>query len=314
LEIEIIFKMSINSTISIALASYNGEFYIKDQIISLLHQTIVPNEIIIVDDSSFDGTEGIVIALKKDYPIIKYYKNPVNLGVSESFKLAISKCNCNYIALSDQDDIWELDKLEKSLKRLCDIQKLNRPAIVFSDLKVIDSNNSILSDSFWKLQNFKTSHRNFKDILIGNIVTGCTIVMNNAMKIEVRKMPHNVIMHDHWIALVAYGVGDYGIIDETLVRYRSHGNSVTLKTKGTCITRLKFVINVIMEPSGNYLKSNIEQARLFLDSYRDLLSHEKLNDIKFIISLSNISQFIRMIKIAIYKYFFRKIRINFRLN
>ena len=82
----------------------------------------------------------------------------------------------------------------------------------------------------------------------------------------------------------------------------------------TLFGRLKFVINVIMEPSGNYLKSNIEQARLFLDSYRDLLSHEKLNDIKFIISLSNISQFIRMIKIAIYKYFFRKIRINFRLN
>lgn len=300
-------------TVSIALASFNGERYIREQIDSLINQSIYPNEIIVVDDCSLDGTCEILDSLIVKYPIIKYYRNIENIGVIETFKIAISKCKSKYVALCDQDDIWEVDKLKKSLETLLLIQKLNRPAIVFSDLKVISSKNAVLHNSFWKLQNFKIHNWNFKDILIGNIVTGCTIVMNDIMKTEVETMPNNAMMHDHWIALVAFGLGNYGIIEEPLVRYRLHSSSVTLKSKFTYFKRFKLLISTILKPKGNYFNSNIKQAELFLNLYSHYLDKAKLEDIKFIIALKQKSPFRRKLIIGSYKYFIRVLSINLQI-
>ena len=100
--------------ISVALACYNGENFIYEQIQSIINQTITDLEIIICDDKSTDNTIDIIHNIKDKR--IKLYQNNIQLGVVKNFEKAISLCNGEYIALSDQDDVWVEKKLEKQLK------------------------------------------------------------------------------------------------------------------------------------------------------------------------------------------------------
>jgi len=293
--------------ISVAIATYNGELYIKAQIESILNQTRFPNEIIIVDDFSTDQTIEIIIELQKMYPIIKYFINNKNIGPVESFKIAISKCIFPYIALSDQDDIWEKNKLSMSFNCLKKVENTEKPCIVFSDLQLIDEKNKTIGSSFWELQKFKPQCVNFRDILIGNIATGCTILMNKKMKCEIDKMPSDVTMHDHWISIIAYGIGNVGIIDEKLVKYRVHEGSVTQKFKLSYYKRLIMFLQTIFDTNNIYLTKNIQQAKYFYSIYKNTLEQKETRILKKFISLENKNSFVRKTNIGYYKYVLKKI-------
>jgi glycosyltransferase involved in cell wall biosynthesis len=93
--------------ISLAMPTYNGERFLREQLDSIYNQTIVPDEVIVVDDCSTDGTISILEEYKKKYGL-KYWVNEKNLGYNKNFEKAISLCTGDYIALSDQDDVWFL--------------------------------------------------------------------------------------------------------------------------------------------------------------------------------------------------------------
>ncbi|TQV61723.1 MAG: glycosyltransferase [Sulfurovum sp.] len=98
--------------ISICLATYNGEKYLKEQLDSLLNQTLTPYEVIIQDDCSTDNT----VEIAKQYTDklnLKIYVNEVNLGFTKNFESVLQKATGDLIAPCDQDDIWKPDKLEK---------------------------------------------------------------------------------------------------------------------------------------------------------------------------------------------------------
>src|ERR1700739_3468336 len=97
--------------VSIALCTYNGEAYIKEQLDSLIDQTYPNCEIIIVDDCSKDGTVGVLKQYADKYPQIKLHINSENLGYTKNFEKAIRLCNGEYIALCDQDDTWDKNKI-----------------------------------------------------------------------------------------------------------------------------------------------------------------------------------------------------------
>ena len=104
--------------ISVAMATFNGEPYIQEQLDSIYNQTRKVDEIIIVDDCSTDSTVRVIeqyILSHKDIDI-KLYKNEENLGYKKNFKKAISLCHGDYVFLSDQDDIWMTDKIEKCIE------------------------------------------------------------------------------------------------------------------------------------------------------------------------------------------------------
>ena len=111
--------------ISVALACYNGENFIYEQIQSIINQTITDLEIIICDDKSTDNTIDIIHNIKDKR--IKLYQNNIQLGVVKNFEKAISLCNGEYIALSDQDDVWVEKKLEKQLNQYI-IEREKRPS------------------------------------------------------------------------------------------------------------------------------------------------------------------------------------------
>lgn len=288
--------------ISVALATYNGAKYIEEQLISLINQSLTPSEIIVIDDFSTDDTFEILKEIQKNYPLIVLYRNDENIGPIETFKKAIKYCNSEYIALCDQDDIWELNKIELSFN---EIKKLNQnlPSIVFTDLKMIDAQGSLIGDSFWKIQGYNPKETKFSDLLISNVVTGCTIMMNGKMKEEIEKMPNKVIMHDYWIALIAFSLGCYKIIDHKTIKFRVHVESVTDKSKISIFERIKLLIGVFTGSQTDYKCENILQAEYFFNIYKERLSKENSREILRFLSLKNKSTLMKKFYVGYLKYF-----------
>jgi len=135
-------------TIGIVIATYNGERYLQEQIDSIFSQSLQPNKIIVVDDCSTDGTIDIIAKYRKNYPeIIVFVQNEKNLGYVKTFERGISICQTDYIALSDQDDIWKPNKIQNCFHAL----EENKDAkLCFHDLELIDGDGNPLGHNFWE--------------------------------------------------------------------------------------------------------------------------------------------------------------------
>ena len=106
--------------VSIVMCTFNGEKYLAEQMDSLLGQTVVPSEIIVQDDGSTDGTMALLQDYAQANPVIKLFSNDGPHGVNSNFFSALRRASCDYIAICDQDDIWEPDKIEKQLAAIDD--------------------------------------------------------------------------------------------------------------------------------------------------------------------------------------------------
>jgi glycosyltransferase involved in cell wall biosynthesis len=274
-----------NDKVSIALAVYNGEKYLPQLLASLQSQTTKPYELVVLDDCSNDRSLEIIKAFPLSFEK-RILSNEKNMGPVYTFKKLAQLCRGNFIAFCDQDDIWLPQKIELSLFEIKGIDT-NIPAIVFSDLSVIDEEGNLLHHSFWKLRSTKPENFSIVDILFGNIVTGCASIINKAMAIEFEKMPLYVMMYDHWGALIGYSFGRYSFIREPLILYRAHGSNVTDKHKAS------FVKNFISEFKNGeaYLQKNIQQAIEFKKIYSSQLNEKDLKELSSFIALEHRSFF-----------------------
>lgn len=217
-------------SISIAIATYNGEKYIKEQIDSILKQLNSDDEIIISDDGSSDNTIKIIKSINDKR--IKVFDGPHN-GVKQNFANAISKCSGEYIFLSDQDDVWMDNKVEVVLKNF---DKENLSCIVH-DCIVFDSNtNEEIEKSFYKI-------RNSKEGIIKNICKnsyiGCCMIFKKEFKEKILPIPNNIEMHDQWIGIICEKYGKSKFINDKLIKYRRHGNNVSKMHHHPLFTMIK---------------------------------------------------------------------------
>ncbi|NLZ83292.1 MAG: glycosyltransferase, partial [Clostridiales bacterium] len=129
------------SMVSIIIATYNGEKYIAEQIDSILKSSYQDMEIYIYDDGSQDGTMDILKRYEANYPdIIHVKQNESNLGVTLNFLKAIRRTTTDYVMLCDQDDVWKIDKIAMTLKRMRHMEaQMDKklPMAVFTDAKVV---------------------------------------------------------------------------------------------------------------------------------------------------------------------------------
>lgn len=283
-----------NNNISVALCTYNGAKYIRKQLNSILNQTLVPNEIIIVDDSSKDETREILKEISLENPSIKLFFNESNLGSNLSFRKAISNANNELIALCDQDDIWLSNKLEVQVSKIKELNtSIEKPLVSFHDLKLMNDDEEIINESFWHLHKFNPRNFSYEDLFLFNIVTGCTCLINQRMKKELLKSDmRNIIMHDYLIALIAYGFGEVIFHEEQLMLYRSHNTSVTTKVKISIEDRIKSFLKRVN--TREYLLPNILQIEVFINLYKDKLQENKYNQSRKFIQLKNKSVLDRM--------------------
>ncbi|MDB5121051.1 MAG: hypothetical protein JWN56_2269 [Sphingobacteriales bacterium] len=287
-----------DESISVAMATFNGADYIREQINSILAQDTKPIEIIIVDDASNDNTVNILQNLALEHSIIKIHINKKNLGHVAVFKQAVSKCKGTYIALSDQDDIWEKNKLSLTLSNLIEIEDDAVPCLVYSDLSMMNSSGYQLRSSFWRYYKLRPHKCRFYSLFFGNMITGCTTLFNRSMAIELLSMPESIPMHDHWMGLIAYGLGKAKALKTPLVRYRCHDKSVTVKKRLNLLMRILALLKELQQHSC-YLENHIIQAKIFYVVYGNKMSIFKKKEVQRFIQLGAYNSLTQLIHLKL---------------
>ena len=230
-------KESVFMKLSVALCSYHGEHYIKEQLLSILNQTKVVDEIIVCDDGSTDGTVGVVEEVKRGCDVtIKIYINKQPIGVCANFAKAMQLCSGDIIFLSDQDDAWREDKVEHIVKWF---EKNPRKSVVFTNAELIDGNGDCFTEKTLfdavtfgkKSQKLFDRGMDFEVFVKHNRATGATMALRRSIVDEVQidtqaTSKNGKLLHDHVIALTALTGNRLGYIDENLTKYRIHSQQV----------------------------------------------------------------------------------------
>lgn len=227
--------------ISVAMATYNGELYIRDQIDSILEQLNKLDELVISDDFSTDSTFDILTEYAQKDCRIKIYRNKFGKGVVNNFQTAIYNCSNELIFFSDQDDVWLPNKVSKITQTF-----LEKPHIklIISDITIVDQELQTIESSFFK---FNKSRTGFINNLIKNSYIGCAMVINREYLMSLLPFPKQVPMHDWWIGICSELDGTSYFLNESLLLYRRHSETVTsLSSQYSVKQKLNFRINLIL--------------------------------------------------------------------
>ncbi|MDD2828390.1 MAG: glycosyltransferase family 2 protein [Sulfuricurvum sp.] len=218
--------------VTVLMATYNGARHISEQIDSILAQTYSNIELVIADDSSMDETVPILRSYKQKHPNIKLYINQIRLGFVKNFEQLLQKADGKYFALSDQDDIWDHDKISIMMQALIEKEKKrpDAPIMIHSDLKVIDEVGALIFPSYSLHRDYHFSnHKNIPMMLSKGGVMGNTILLNNHLRQLILPFDPDVMHHDYWIALINEIFGFRISLKETLVSYRIHTHNTSNK-------------------------------------------------------------------------------------
>lgn len=252
------------SNVAVLLSSFNGGKYLREQLDSLTNQVDVSINIIVRDDGSTDETIDILCEYAEK-GLLKWYTGE-NLKPLGSFMHLLLNCPpADYYAFCDQDDVWLPDKIKDTMALMMKDEKdyPNRPIIIHTDMKVVDSDLNVICDSFWECNGIRPEIlNNFKDLACYNGVNGCTILMNNHARniIKEKYFVQNQFIHDVFCALTVSangGIIDY--LDKQTMLYRQHlGNVVGVDhvTKYRYFKRLKSLIPVVINNYNNYVTVN----------------------------------------------------------
>lgn len=282
-------------TIDILLSTYNGEKYIEQQIHSILQQSRSDWVLLIRDDLSHDSTPHLIHKLQYLYPqkIQIIDDKSTNLGASQSFSKLLEKSKSDYVMFCDQDDVWVPNKIELTISKIQELEYIHSkktPLLVHSDLKVVDHQLDLIENSFWKYQNLDPKQGNFLNrTLVQNVVTGCTVMINQPLRQLATPIPNECIMHDWWIALVAAAFGKIAYIETPTVLYRHHQSNLIGSKKWD----LKYIFSRAIDPKNIKVcfEETIYQAQSFLDIYRSSLAVESLELVETYSDLNNLNFF-----------------------
>lgn len=219
-------------TISIAICTYNGEKYLAEQLDSILSQTVKADEIVICDDGSTDRTMEILEHYDVQNPgLFKIFVNEKNLGYFKNFEKAIYTCTKDVIITSDQDDIWNNNKIEATKNFFLDHPDYDG---VFNDLELIDYNRKTLESSYlnWKQISYEFVSDNIKyqtlfirQQVMGSFVLGCALAIRKSALTKYQ-LNNFEIAHDYFIAQKLAAKGVLGFIPARLSQYRQHEEQV----------------------------------------------------------------------------------------
>jgi glycosyltransferase involved in cell wall biosynthesis len=210
--------------VSIAIATYNGEKFLKEQLDSIYGQTYKEIEVIVCDDCSTDGTVEILDNYSKIYGL-KYIINSSQLGSVKTFERAVSFCKTNYYALSDQDDVWLPNKIETLIQQMLITEQTypNQPIIVHHDVFIVDKDLKNINKKFL-YNDGKTS--GFKNMLFSNAkIQGAATLFNKQLKDLSFPFPDNIPLHDLYLSYICETFGKRIYITQPLMLYRQHDNN-----------------------------------------------------------------------------------------
>jgi len=212
--------MPVNPLVSIALCTYNGERFLSQQLDSILTQSYRNIEIVAVDDCSTDNTWNILQDYRTKDNRLQPYKNEHNLGHTLNFEKAMMMCKGEYIALSDQDDIWETDKIK------CLIENISDAVLAYHDSDFIDEHNKRIGSNSMSSTHRMYAGGNCLPVILANCIHGHAMLFHSRLKDDLFPFDKE-FSHDWAIAYAALNAGSIKYIDKVLVHYRQHPYAIT---------------------------------------------------------------------------------------
>lgn len=220
-------------SVQILLATFNGARFLEQQLDSLLNQTYSDWCILARDDGSTDSTLDILKAFAKANPgrLELLEDQERGLGAKGNFARLLEHSTAPYIMFCDQDDVWLPQKVELTLTRMKALEDMHgeqTPLLVHTDLEVVNSDLQRIDFSFWRYQNLDPKVGEvWSRLLIQNMVTGCTTMLNRPLVKTSLPIPQEAIMHDWWIAIIAGLLGHIEAVPKATMLYRQHGKNDT---------------------------------------------------------------------------------------
>lgn len=265
------------SSVAIIMSSYNGRDYIKDQVDSLLAQTLDNIQVFIRDDGSTDGSRQLIEQTYRDKPQVTLLPDEgINLGFGASFAKAMKHAlsdshHYDYFAFCDQDDYWLPEKIETAIRALDALDK-NKPLLFSSNYYICDQN--LQGDVSLDKDN-PMAHVTFDNLAFEGVFPGFTLVINRKLaELAFETNPSDIYYHDKWVSLIALGLGGQIIYEKRpLARYRRHGSAASSTDLGL-LAKLRWRIDKVLK--GDFCL----RTQNMLKSYKDLFYSDSSPEIK----------------------------------
>lgn len=303
----------------VIMATYNAEDYIEEQLNSIENQTYKNIDIYIHDDGSTDETIKIIKNYKRKYNNIYFIEDNITFKSSNKnfFHLmkTISRKQYEYIFFSDQDDIWDENKVSILIKHIKKYSK-DIPVMVHTDAVVVNCANKIISPSFNKYADIEMEREDFISIALNNNAQGSSMVINKKCLDYINVNQNNIDMYDHYMSMITAYYGKQEFINTALIRYRQHESNVIGAIKSRRIYQFFSKKNYMnytnckTKEIDNAIKILIEFNKTALDNsisnfINILKSNNFFKKIKFICKkrLYKKRKIKHLISILIYKYY-----------
>lgn len=217
------------SSLSVAIATYRGEVYLGEQLASIAAQTRLPDEVVIVDDASDDGTAAIAEAWAAEQSFaVRVEANTSNRGVAETFGRAVEAVTGDVIVLADQDDVWLPHRLEAVDEAFSTQPGLG---LAFADAVLVDCAGEELGETLWQSLGLDGARRDallrnpFRALVRRSDLTGATMAFSAGLRDLVLPIPR-LWVHDGWIAILVAAVAPSLALSRPAIRYRQHGGNL----------------------------------------------------------------------------------------
>ncbi len=304
-----------NNRVDILLAVFDAGIYIREQLASLYGQTHQQWHLIIRDDGSTDHSRDLLSTEAAAQPSrIKLVDNDgENLGARGNFARLMMESSSPYIMFCDQDDVWLPHKVEVTLAKMRQMEReygTKTPFLVHTDLRVTDENLETVCDSLWRYQLSDPQRGSrLNRLLMQNVATGCTMMINRPLLDLAMPIPDASIMHDWWLALVAAAFGKIGAIDDATILYRQHGGNDTGARKWDCGGLARTLLKreeLAKQLSRNKTeRSRIQaQAESFLDRYHPKLTLDQREMLQAFTALPSANFFLKRYHTIKYGFFY----------
>ena len=223
--------------ISVVLCTFNGGEFVEEQLDTILSQTRVPDEVLVFDDGSSDGTQETVRLWSARDPRIQFHQNPKRLGYARNFEQGLLNARGDYIFLSDQDDRWHPERIERM------ISAVGQNWLLYCDAQILSSSTSGSKSLF--ASSFRTARfgkrREPREVLRQPGVKGCQMLVSRALVHRAMPAPPLALErwgHDHWLAVHAFASGRADALDRVLMDHRIHDKNISGRISGGLLERL----------------------------------------------------------------------------
>jgi len=253
--------------ISIAMATYNGEKYLKEQLDSFLAQTRQPDELVVTDDCSDDHTVAMIEAFAREAPFeVRCYVNDENLGFVGNFSRALSLCMGDLVFLSDQDDVWFENKIEQ-------IETIAQE----DDYSLLFINDTVLADARLETTGLTKLGQMRSGGLSESLFTmGACLAVRRKLLDMCLPIPQEHNSHDVWLSSFAENLGRKRIVNIPLQYYRRHDRNASytpssgfnqISKKDTFIDLVKAALNTF---GNEHLINRVARQEMLLKRVREV--------------------------------------------